>query len=92
MSLRMETDMRWPFTCLAILWKIHERLTAMSAELDRLTASVVRLEAAEAALSAKVTELAQNQPPIGDDPASLAALADRLDVLSNDAEAKVANP
>lgn len=58
----------------------------MSAELDRLTASVVRLEAAEAALSAKVTELSQNT---GDNPADLAALADRLDVLSADAEGKV---
>jgi uncharacterized coiled-coil protein SlyX len=65
-----------PRITLATIWK---ELKKMSAELDRLTASVAAEKTADESLIALVQGLAQQIRDNATDPAALAALADSLD-------------
>ncbi len=76
------------------LTAIQERLMIMSAELDRLTASVAAHIAKDEELVALIQNLAQQIRDNATDPAALTALADSLDEETQketDAEA-AANP
>jgi methyl-accepting chemotaxis protein len=61
------------------LHTINQRTIEMSAEIDRITASVTNLTTVDDSLVALVTNLAQTIRDNADNPAALNALADKLD-------------
>lgn len=63
----------------ASLSNLHQRIKAMSAEIDRLTASVTLLTSVDDSLVTLVTNLAQTIRDNATDSAALNALADKLD-------------
>lgn len=58
---------------------INQRIKSMSAEIDRLTASVTNLTTVDDSLVALVGNLAQLLRDSASDPAAITALADKLD-------------
>jgi len=61
------------------LASIERILIHMSAQLDRLTASVAALKTVDASAAAMIAGLAQQIRDAGTDPVALAALADDID-------------
>lgn len=72
-----------------IIHLLLEKVNIMSAEMDRLKASVAALTSAEKSLVALVKQLAQMIRDNATDPAALAALADEIDADSSEIAAAV---
>jgi ABC-type transporter Mla subunit MlaD len=76
----------------ALLHNVEERTIAMSAETERLTASVASLTTVEQSAVTLLGQLAQLVRDNATDPAALNALADSIDADANDlASAVTAN-